>query len=70
MANYETLSEILTRVEKKVDALEGNLVHRAEFRALERDVRAIQDSMRWLTRTAGSALVLALLDPVIMLLSR
>ena len=59
------MSAILVRVEKKIDRMEAQAIHRAEIQALEKDVEALQDAQKWLTRTAVGALVLAVLDPVL-----
>ncbi|MGH1977465.1 hemolysin XhlA family protein [Rothia sp. L_38] len=59
------ISAILVRVEKKLDRMEAQAIHRAEIQALEKDVAALQDAQKWLTRTAVGALVLAVLDPVL-----
>lgn len=66
MSEYDTrqMSVILVRMEKKLDQLEQNLVSRVELEALREDVRKLENTTTWLYRTAGSALVIAILDPL------
>ncbi|MBM7052210.1 hypothetical protein [Rothia sp. ZJ1223] len=67
MSEYDTrqMSVILVRMEKKLDALETQFVHKVELSALRKDVEELQESNRWLLRTAVGALALAILDPVL-----
>lgn len=67
MSDYDTrqISVILARVEQKLDRMEAQGVHRAEIQALQRDIEALQDAQKWLTRAAVGALMLAVLDPVL-----
>lgn len=69
MSEYDTrqMSVILVRMEKKLDRLEMSLVTRPEMDALKEDVHELQEAQKWLTRTAVSALVLAVLDPMLSL---
>lgn len=59
------VSAILIRLEKKIDRMEAQAVHQAQIRALEKDMEALQDVQKWLTRTAVGALLLAVLDPLL-----
>lgn len=66
--NEVTLYEVyrgLQRIEAELATMKAEAVHRAELEALKADVRDLQESQRWLTRTAVGALILAILDPVL-----
>lgn len=70
MSEYDTrqMSVILVRLEKKLDRMEQNLVSRVEVEGIKESLRKIEASQTWLYRTAGSALILAVLDPLLRVL--
>lgn len=70
--NHEevTLGEVyrgIQRLETDMKELRGSAVQRSELCAVEKDVRDLQDTNRWLSRTALGALCIAILDPALRL---
>lgn len=53
-------------LEARIAKLEAQL--EAQLEASEADIAELKDAQRWLTRTAATALILAVLDPVLAVL--
>lgn len=69
--NEVTLAEVwrgMQRIESDISDIKRENIHRSELAALQKDVERLQDTQKWVARTAGGALLLALMEPVLRLI--